>query len=94
MMNREDLRLKSMENRTKNYDKNRKSVESYVEKEIMSAVAMGRTSTVIDVQRLKMIAFGNSDLMNDVINHYRGKDLGIYSTIGSDGNKKIILSWD
>lgn len=94
MMNREDLRLKSMENRTKNYSKNRTSVEGYVEKEIMSAVAMGRTSTVIDSQRLKMIAFGNSDLMNDVINYYRGKDLTISSVVGSDGNKKITISWD
>lgn len=93
-MDREELRAKSMENRTKNAERNRISVCGYVEKEIMSAVNMGRTSTILDYGRLKMIAFGNDDLLHDIVNHYRNGGLSIYHIKDSEGKKKIEIGWD
>ena len=94
MMNREELRLRSIENREKNAERNRISVCGYVEKEIMSAVNMGRTSATLDYGRLKMIGFGNDNLIADVLNYYRGKDLSIYIVADEQNKKKVEIVWD
>ena len=95
MLNRKELKEVSLKNRNAKADKNRKTIKDYMERVIMSAANDGRTSIQFDQAKLRLMAFGDSQLVSDILNHYRDRGLSVYADFDDESKKSIYrLSWN
>lgn len=95
MLDREELRERSMHNRTKNAERNRKALCNYIERGVYAAVNMGRTSVQFDMPKLRLMAFGDDGVIQDVFSYYRNSGLSIYVVENKDPKLvKLDISWD